>query len=275
MNGSAAAKVLGRLNEGSRRHYSLGQASGDGWYAIQEIASDRSILEGWHQTILERRVGGRPAVAAAGLAGQLSAWLAEVTVIPLVSEGRSFVVRPADVALHWNADGWVDAASLGSPALVEADRLPEIAHGIDAVARPLFDARPHQGRFGRLAAWGMLADSILGQGAGWARQHGGDSHAACGLSTRLLDLVTEASGVRLRSRVEAYDLDGAEVAVPIRSTCCLIYQVRERPESSIDGYCAICPLISDGDRFGSVLEGLREEQRLVAEGSASQRRARS
>ena len=275
MTDSAVAEVVGRLNAGSRRRYSLGQASGDGWHSVQEIASDRSILDGWHQTILERRVDGRPAVAAAGLAGQLSAWLAEVTVIPLVSEGRSFVIRPADVTLHWNADGWVDAASLGWPALVEADRLPETARGIAEVARPLLEARPYQGRFGRLAAWGMLADSILGQAAGWARQHSSDSHAACGLGTRLLDLVKQASGVPLRSRVDAYELDGGEVAVPIRSTCCLIYQVRERPESSIDGYCATCPLISDVDRVGPVMEGLREEQRLVAEGSASQRSPRS
>jgi len=275
VTGSVAAEVLSRLNEGSRRRYSFGQASGEGWYSVTEIAGDPSILEGWHQTILERRVEGHPAVAAAGLAGQLSAWLAEETVIPLVSEVVSFVVRSGDVTLHWNPDGWVDAASLGSPALVEPDRLREVAHGIAEVTRPLLNARPHQGRFGRAAAWGMLADSILGQAAGWARQHSGDSHAACGLGTRLLDLVKEASGVRLRSRVDAYELDGGEVAVPIRITCRLIYRVRERPESSIDGYCATCPLISDDDRFGPVLQGLREEQRLVAEGSASQRRPRS
>lgn len=244
----------------SRRTYTRNRPTGDGWYSLAEIASDRSVLESWQHLSMNGPMNGHPAVAAAGLAGQLSAWLSEVTVVPLVLRGVSLVIDPGAVALHSTPRGSVDAVTLGAPRVVEAHELEEVADGIVATLEPLFMARPNQGRFGRKAAWGMLADAMTEQATRHAHRLGLDANAEATTAERLIEVVAKVADVHIGARFTSVDVDGEQITAALRRTCCLYYQVRHPNRSAAGEYCSTCPLISDAERASPLLEELLQER---------------
>jgi len=214
------------------------------------------------------RAKGRRDYAEAVLAKQLGEWAGEALAITLVDDGLVLDLSQAEVFLDWGENGRLDAVHLGAIALAEPspESLHAAATAITRLLDPIFSGR---GRgFGRTASWRTFIDGLMSHAASWARQTRHDCRPAMDAVLPLAEAVIAAAGLRLNPRLDWVPIEGDTLAVPIKSACCLIYRVRERPESPIGGYCTICPLIPDVARAEPVREALVRERRLTRPGAA-------
>jgi len=266
MAASRMADISAELAGWSRREYRAGAAPiPEGSVGLDALARDPALLGAWFRDLLDGRAHRRRDFARAALASQLSGWMAEAVALPLVASGRLLVLDPAAIRLRWNRDGWIDAAHLGGAETVATERVDAAADAVVRALDPIFVAARAVSGYGRAASWRTAVDALLIQATNWARQTGADGAAALAAVEPLVAAVIEAAEIGFEPRVDWVDCDGTTVPVPIKSVCCLVYHVRDRPASAIGGYCQVCPLLSEEERALPLLEGLRDERRLAGQ----------
>jgi hypothetical protein len=212
--------------------------AGEGWTACARLVAPGSAELDRHLALVATRQGtARPSVGASLLLERYAWALATAAFGSLFGEGRLPDLAAANVAVHLDAEGFVDALLLDDPRqepATPATVLEPLARGLLAAhLLPLVERlaeRPvHRGRRAlRCLVVDALAAGIAGA-AGVSRRA-----EAAALAVALAAIL--GTPPRLHPRLLAVEGGLARK----RGVCCLLHTER-------DGHCATCPHLSDDE----------------------------
>lgn len=247
----ALAGRLRALNPLSPYAYSanrLDRAGPGTWLGPDEVMAAMLTSNGEHH-----RFG--PAVRGARLAGSLGYAAAGRPAVAIAVAGQVYDPGPDSLVLRLDDAGLVDRIAVRSGVLaVLPDDPRAAAPGIETVGSvaeltgwaarrayatldPLAELIHRHTRYGRVAIWNQIADTVLGPTTTAMLPAGRSQEAGRAVGHLFLDaLVAEGAPIRRRGtvRVEVSSA-GPRTLDPIRGMCCLYYR-QDRDT------CAGCPL---------------------------------
>ncbi|MBT0771331.1 hypothetical protein KIH74_20505 [Kineosporia sp. J2-2] len=197
-----------------------------------------------------------PAVLGARLIGSLGYAAAGRLGIAIAVAGQAYDTGPASLMMRLDDDGLVQQIAVrsrrlavlpsdplaGSSGVTTAEDLPALAawaaRGAHDTLAPLIERIHAHTRYGKVAMWNQVADSVLGPATKSPLLAGGDQEAGRAAGQLFLDaLVAEGAPIRRRGTVR---FARTELAVqyldPVRGMCCLFYRQDEDK-------CGGCPLV--------------------------------
>ncbi|GAB3241375.1 hypothetical protein [Kineosporia babensis] len=197
-----------------------------------------------------------PAVMGARLAGSLGYAAAGRLGVAMAVAGRAYDTGPDSLMLRLDEDALVAQIAVRSArmAVLPNDPLagrPDVtvvedraalaswaARGAYATLAPLIDEVHAQTRYGGVAMWNQIADSVLSPATKAPLLAGQSQEAGRSIGQLLLDaLVAEGAPIRRRGTVRpAQSETGGAVLDPVRGMCCLVY--RQDKDK-----CGGCPLV--------------------------------
>jgi hypothetical protein len=271
---SAGVATVGRLGSTRAWRRFTTDVTGPGWVRLADRLDDPAGLDGWLASELAGTALGHRDLAGALVAYRLSGSLAELAIIPLLTERRALVLSPEDLWLLFADDGArIEAVGLPSPTVavladdpdagrpgtvvVDADELPDVlADGLVSVFSGVAAAVRARAPFGLAGIWGTLADHLADVAMRWSREAGGaaaDADRAWNSAAAVIETLAARPGVGMRGRPHRMDVtcDAGSGSFITRGTCCLIYK-RHSPGSQAEqiasAACSSCPLRSADDR---------------------------
>jgi hypothetical protein len=204
------------------------------------LAPGSPQLDGQLRLVAERQAVRRPSVGVS-LFLERYAWAAATAAFTcLLGEGGLPDLDAANVAVHADDEGFVDALRLLDPRLRPASAagpgLDRLRRGLlDGHLLPLVDVllerRPHRGRS---ALRCLVADALVAGAAGAAEVTGRPAAEAARLAMAVCDLL--GTPAALRPRV----LDAGGLLVRRRGVCCLLH-------TEAGAHCSTCPHLSDAE----------------------------
>ncbi len=172
--------------------------------------------------------------------------------------GQAYSTGPESLMLRLDKEGLVEQIAVRSPRLAvlpddplsgapNVTTVPDLpalvawaARGAYATLAPLIEMIHAETRYGTVAMWNQVADSVLGPTTKSPLLAGQDQQAGRATGQLLLDaLVAEGAPIRRRGTVQmAQNHLGQQVLDPVRGMCCLVYRQG-------DEKCSSCPLSRD------------------------------
>lgn len=265
----AAAEVIARLDAADPEVAVVGgRPTGADWVGLDHLLGDEARVGERVAVVLGGAAVGRRDVTAAFLSSWIAGAVASLPVTAHRRERRLVGVAPADVAVRFHPEGWVDGVALLAPRLVvlagdpavgepgveevpgEGPLLAALVDEVVGVATPTFAAlRALRLPFGIAGMWGQLADAIAGAALADARRAGADLDAAWSASERMLGaLAARVPELRARPRRQVVRWAGGAHHVSVKGTCCLWYKTQPGADPCGEGYCTTCPLRPDHHR---------------------------
>jgi hypothetical protein len=208
------------------------------WTACTDLVAPGSVELDRHLALVTALQGtARPSVAASLLLERYAWALGTAAFETLLGEGRLPDLAAANVAVHLDAEGFVDALLLDDPRLepvTSAAALEPLARGLLAahllpLVERLAERSVHRGR---RALRCLVVDALAAGIAGAAGPAGTPRAEAMALSVALAAIL--GTPPRLHPRLLAVD----GVLVRKRAVCCLLHTERAL-------HCATCPHLSD------------------------------
>jgi hypothetical protein len=219
------------------------------WFTPREVMEVMLASDGPHQ-----RVG--PAVRGARLAGSVGYAAVGRLGVALAVAGQAYDCGPDSLMLRLDKEGLVDQIALCSPrlavlpddALVGAADITVVedraalaswaARRAYATLAPLIEQIHIATRYGRVAMWNQVADSVLSPATKSPLLAGQSQEEGRAVGQLLLDaLVAEGAPIRRRGTVRIAQTEtGRQVLDPVRGMCCLFYRQDEEK-------CGGCPLV--------------------------------
>jgi hypothetical protein len=275
-------ETVGRLaSTRSWRRFTT-DVSGPGWVRLADRLADPAGLDAWVAAELAGTARGHRDLAGSLVAYRLAGALAELAVVPLLTERRAVLTSPGALWLAFGDDGArIDAVGLPAPTVAvlpgddDAGRPGTVvANGVDdlhalcaealvATYAGVADAVRARAPFGHAGLWGTLADHLADVALRWARDTGGDADRAWAEADAVIDALALRPEPRLRARPRRHDVTGpaGSAAFITRGTCCLIYKRHEpgpgEPDHTRDriaaAACTSCPLRSPDDRHARLV----------------------
>jgi hypothetical protein len=215
----------------------------DSWFTVREVLPAMITSDGPHH-----RHG--PAVRGARLIGSLGYAAVGRLAVAIAVAGQAYVTGPESLMLRLDEEGLVEQIAVRSPRLAvlpddplagapNVTTVPDLAalvawaaRGAYATLAPLIEMIHSETRYGTVAMWNQVADSVLGPTTKSPLLAGQDQQAGRAAGQLLLDaLVAEGAPIRRRGTVQIAQnhLD------PVRGMCCLVYRQG-------DEKCSSCPL---------------------------------
>jgi hypothetical protein len=234
---------------------------------------------------------GGEAMGHRDLAGSLVAWrlatsLAELTIVPLLTERRALLLAPERLWLSFRDGTLIDAVGLPAPAVAVLADDPDAhrpgvtvaadddelhtfaAEGLAVTYAGHAAAVRARAPFGLAGIWGTLVDCLANVALEWARDTDGDPDRAWVTSSSVIDALARRPEPHLPTRPRRHDVacpTGSGVFA-IGGTCCLMYKTHQPAPGEPDGphdriaaaACKSCPLRSDEDRHARFVRFLTE-----------------
>ncbi|GLY26949.1 (2Fe-2S)-binding protein [Kineosporia sp. NBRC 101731] len=229
-------------------HYSRVSQSGP-WFTPREVIEAMLASDGPHH-------GYGPAVVGARLIGSLGYAAAGRLGIAIATTGQAYDVSPDSLMLRLDEDGLVEQIAVrsgrfavlpddplvGAPGVEVVEDLAALvvwaAQGAHATLAPLIEQIHTSIRYGTVAMWNQVADSVLGPTTKSPLPAGGSQEAGRAAGQLFLDaLVAQGAPIRRRGTVRiAENGAGQPILDPVRGMCCLFYRQGEEK-------CGSCPLV--------------------------------
>ena len=216
----------------------------DSWLTVREVLPIMITSAGPHHQY-------GPAVRGARLIGSLGYAAVGRLAVAIAVAGQAYDTGPESLMLRLDEEeGLVEQIAVRSPRLAvlpddplssarNVTTVPDLAalvawaaRGAYATLAPLIEMINAETRYGTVAMWNQVADSVLGPTTKSPLLAGQDQQAGRAAGQLLLDaLVAEGAPIRRRGTVQMVQnrLD------PVRGMCCLIYRQG-------DEKCSSCPL---------------------------------
>lgn len=266
---SPLAATLSRVGAGQDWcRYVAGEPDGAGWFGLDRLQSDASLLHAWLDELVAGEAQGRREVAGSYLTAWLGGIIAGPVAAAVLGERRAWPVEAGVLAIHRNPGGWFDGLAVRPPALWVLPDDPaagdpdvhvvrdvaalhgRVAAGLVGVLGPLFGLLRGRARVGTPGMWGAVADAIAATALAQARQHGHDGDTTWRAASLLIDAVQRATPLlRARPTLERVEWSGGLAHFAVRGTCCLYFKVSGCPrDPSGDAYCTSCPFRDPADR---------------------------
>ena len=197
-----------------------------------------------------------PAVRGARLIGSVGYAAVGRLSVAIAVAGQAYDTGPDSLMLRLDEEGLVEQIAVRSPrlAVLPEDPLagtPNVITVPDRAALVAWAARRAHAtltllieqihaatRYGTVALWNQVADSVLGPSTKSPLLAGQDQEAGRAAGQLLLDaLVAEGAPIRRRGTVRIAKTElGRPVLDPVRGMCCLFYRQDEEK-------CSGCPLV--------------------------------
>lgn len=236
----------------------LGPPAGEGWIAATDLVADGSPRREELQARIQTRHKTTDRHFVAMTFFGASIWQVVVAgIASYLTTLRVPELKPANVALHWNADGWGDTLALvegrfaalpddpaaGHPDVtVVADRNALRAYFVEHIVRdyvpPLIDLVSATSPLGKRALWGVVADRCVGTLIWLAKEL--NQTAICLAEVDALHQTAPFTG---KSGILTVEHGTHQELFLKRNSCCLSYKVPEQI------YCSTCPLLPLEDRI--------------------------
>jgi hypothetical protein len=228
-----------------------------GWLGLDALTAEK-IACWWSGWMRRDSTGGRGAVAAVRVVGGLAHAVLGRLTAGLVLDRRAYDIRAANLAVHHDDAGQLDAVAVRRPTLAvlpdddaagAADVVvaPDLLSMLDEPARhavailgPVIDELRALSRFGVVPAWNVVADSVLSTATFVPLFAGGDERAGRVLGEALLDALVRY-GARIRTRGTCTSARG--LRLPVRGSCCFHYRTDPQVKTHDDAFCTTCPLL--------------------------------
>jgi hypothetical protein len=240
--------LLGRYNAAGGYPPAAPGRSGDGWYTLDEMRADGSVLAGQMRAFVASS-GCPPETAAAHMAGWVTGSFIRLLVFAYRQERRLPLLTMGGTALRADADGWFNGLAVGTPALavlpgdplagepgtvVTSTMESELAESVVTLSAPILDALRGVSRLGRRTSWALVADTVMS--AFHEELPPGPAHAAATEADRLL---AGAGPLAVRRRWIG--------SMPLAAACCLAYK---RPGLE---FCErVCPKLDEETRQSQI-----------------------
>ncbi len=224
---------------------------GNSWLTVREVLPVMISSDGPHHH-------HGPAVRGARLIGSLGYAAVGRLSVAIAVAGQAYSTGPESLMLRLDEEGLVEQIAVRSPRLAvlpddplsgarNVTTVPDLpalvawaARGAYATLAPLIEMIHAETRYGTVAMWNQVADSVLGPTTKSPLLAGQDQQAGRATGQLLLDaLVAEGAPIRRRGTVQMAQNDlGQQVLDPVRGMCCLVYRQG-------DEKCSSCPLSRD------------------------------
>jgi ferric iron reductase protein FhuF len=247
-----------------------------GWAGLARAIAGGTITS-WYAAALRREsAAGLASVAAVSVVSMLAHAVLGRLTAALVLDRRAHDVSAENLAVHLDADGYVDQVASRSPtvhvlpddtaagdpqALVHPDLtalLTESAAQALTTVTPIIAQVHATSRFGIVPSWNVVADSVLSTATLVPLYLGGDELAGRAIGMALLDtLVAHGAPIRTRGSSRVLTRGRDTYWLPVRGSCCFFYKTGPDVETPGDEYCTTCPLLDETARtrrFRALLE---------------------
>lgn len=238
--------------------------TGPGWVRLADRIADPAGMDAWVATEVAGTAKGHRDLAGSLIVYRLAGSLAELAIVPLLSEHRVLHLSPERLWLSFGENARIDAIGLPTPTVMDladdpAGALPvAAAEGLVTTFAGVATAVRARAPFGLAGIWGTLADHVADVALRWSRDGGADPDRAWTTANAVIDAISGHPESRLRARPSRDDVTSpaGTAAFITRGTCCLIYKCHEpapgepaTTQARIDAAaCTSCPLRPDADR---------------------------
>lgn len=223
--------------------------AGENWVTPREVMEVMLASSGPHHDF-------GPAVLGARLIGSVGYAAVGRLAVALAVAGQAYDSGPDSLMLRLDEEGLVTQIAVRSPhlAVLPEDQLSGnenvttvedraalaswAARRAYATLTPLIEQIHAHTRYGKVAMWNQVADSVLSPATKSPLLAGESQEQGRALGQLLLDaLVAEGAPIRRRGTVQIAQTEaGRPVLDPIRGMCCLFYRQDEEK-------CGGCPLV--------------------------------
>ena len=256
--------------------------AGPGGVRLADRVADPAGMDAWVDAELDGTARGHRDLAGSLVAYRLAGSLAELAMVPLLTERRALVLAPQRLWLSFGDGARIDAVGLpdltvavlahdpdahrpGTEVVADEAALHAVAADglVDTFAGVASGVRA-RAPFGLAGVWGTLADHLADVALRWSRDTGGPADHAWGTANAVIDALARRPEPRLRARPHRHDVTCAAGSATFvtRGTCCLIYKCHQpapgEPDTSrarIDtAACTSCPLRPHDDRQARLVD---------------------